>query len=118
MSCFKNNPFTNKPRVEDLTPQEFIKLLSEFESEKNEETCLSMFLKRRHEQEEGFPMCLRWHIECGSPASGSSMCNRCKISRTGKYDRNKFLNWVYGDAQYSKRGNMLTKGVKSHENDK
>lgn len=117
MSYFKNNPFTNETRVEDLAPQEFIKLLCKFEADKNVDNCLSVFLKRLHEQEEGIPMCSRWHIDCGSSAAKSYDCSTCRISRRGKYNRNKFLNWVYGDAQYTKRGNMLT-GVNSHENDK
>lgn len=117
MSHFKNNPFTGDNPVEDLPVHEFIKLLKEFEAYKNRDDCLSVFLKSRYEQEEGLPQNHRWHIDCGSGASYSFDCNRCKISRTGKYTRNKFLNWVYGDAQYTKRGNMLT-GVRKNENDK
>lgn len=117
MPHFKNNPFTNEPRIEDMPVHEFMKLLNEFEAYKNRDDCLSVFLKSRFEQKEGSPKCFCYHIDCGSNASGSYDCHTCRISRTGKYNRNKFLNWVYGDAQYTKRGNMLT-GVNSHENDK
>lgn len=114
MNYYKNDPFTDDicdhPQ---LTYQEFLKLLIEFEKNPSD-NCLSVFLKNKFNRQSFFPS---YHIDCNSSVSRSGDCDSCNICKTGKYNRDQFLKYVYETA-YSKRGNILTKGAKSHENDK
>jgi hypothetical protein len=97
-----NNPFDgfNGIRKEELDSSDLIQMLIEFEAQM-ESDCLSVFLKARNNSE-------LYHMDCGGYSSCSMICKYCSISKKGKYDRGKFLRYVYGDG-ISPRGNRIVR---------
>lgn len=97
-----HNPFDGFDgiRKEKMDSSDLIQMLIKFE-EQEATDCLSVFLKTQNGSE-------LYHMDCGGYASCSAVCVFCSISKKGKYNRSKFLRYVYGDT-ISPRGNKIMK---------